>query len=95
MYDAKGRDLAVGDFVLVPAVVTQLFADEDGCFVGLETSFGDSNDNTVTMWPVDSAVVLCSPTPTLTFSFSTLTVPLKTRCANLSGRSARNSGTFA
>ena len=58
MYDAKGRDLAVGDFVLVPAVVTQLFADEDGCFVGLETSFGDSNDNTVTMWPVDSAVVL-------------------------------------
>lgn len=37
MHDAKGRSLAVGDTVLIPAVVTQCSGDENFCCLNVET----------------------------------------------------------
>lgn len=44
MHDAKGRPLAEGDFVLVPARVKSLSPTEDYCNVSLETLFGRRPD---------------------------------------------------
>lgn len=44
MHDAKGRELKVGDRVIVPAVITDLSATEDYCNVGLETEYGRRPD---------------------------------------------------
>jgi hypothetical protein len=54
MHDAKGRELKVGDIVLIPAKITQLLAAEDYCNVsaaslkgrrpdGLKENFGAIN----------------------------------------------------
>jgi len=44
MHDAKGRQLKVGDTVLIPAKVTQLSAQEGYCNVSLETIHGRRPD---------------------------------------------------
>jgi hypothetical protein len=44
MHDAKGRELKVGDFVLIPAVMKQLSATEDFCNVSAESSLGRRPD---------------------------------------------------
>lgn len=40
MHDAKGRELKVGDTVLIPARVKQTMATEDYCTWHLETLYG-------------------------------------------------------
>lgn len=44
MHDAKGRELKVGDRVLLPAVVEQLSTTEDYCNVGIRTENGRRPD---------------------------------------------------
>jgi hypothetical protein len=44
MHDAKGRPLAVGDLILVPAKVTQLSPTEDYCNVSVESAYGRRPD---------------------------------------------------
>lgn len=44
MHDAKGRPLAKGDIVLVPAKVTEVYATEDYCNVSVETLQGRRPD---------------------------------------------------
>lgn len=44
MHDAKGRELKVGDKVLIPGVVTFLSPSEDYCNVNIETDFGRRPD---------------------------------------------------
>lgn len=44
MHDAKGRPLAKGDRVLIPAIITQLYETEDYCNVNLETEAGRRPD---------------------------------------------------
>ncbi len=45
MHDNKNRPLKVGDFVLVPAVVTELHANEDYCNVSIASALGRRPDN--------------------------------------------------
>lgn len=45
MHDAKGRVLAVGDTVLIPAKITQLSPMDDYCNVSAESVFGRRPDN--------------------------------------------------
>lgn len=44
MHDAKGRDLKVGDMVLVPAKVTSVSPTEDYCNVSIESFYGRRPD---------------------------------------------------
>ena len=44
MHDAKGRPLKLGDFVMIPARITQLSPQEDYCNVSVETLFGRRPD---------------------------------------------------
>jgi hypothetical protein len=44
MHDAKGRELKVGDTVLIPAKITQLSPLEDYCNVGVSSVFGRRPD---------------------------------------------------
>ena len=44
MHDAKGRELKVGDLVLIPAKLTELFPTEDFCNVSAETVLGRRPD---------------------------------------------------
>jgi len=44
MHDAKGRELKVGDTVLVPATITALHPTEDYCNVSAESHFGRRPD---------------------------------------------------
>ena len=44
MHDAKGRPLKVGDIVLVPAKITELYPTEDYCNVSAESVFGRRPD---------------------------------------------------
>jgi hypothetical protein len=44
MHDAKGRELKVGDRVLIPAIVTELSPQEDYCNVSAESLFGRRPD---------------------------------------------------
>lgn len=44
MHDAKGRDLKVGDVVMIPARITQLSPMEDYCNVSAESLFGRRPD---------------------------------------------------
>lgn len=44
MHDAKGRELKVGDIVLIPAKVTELYATPDYCNVAAESLFGRRPD---------------------------------------------------
>lgn len=44
MHDARGRELKVGDVVLVPAKITQLSATPDYCNVTVESLFGRRPD---------------------------------------------------
>jgi hypothetical protein len=44
MHDAKGRPLAIGDIVLIPAVITQLSPMEDYCNVSAESCLGRRPD---------------------------------------------------
>ena len=44
MHDAKGRDLRVGDVVLVPAKITQLSPSEDYCNVSAVSILGRRPD---------------------------------------------------
>lgn len=45
MHDAKGRELKIGDVVLIPARITQLHPTEDYCNVEAESVFGRCPDN--------------------------------------------------
>ena len=44
MHDARGREIKVGDRVLVPARVTELSATEGYCNVSIESTFGRRPD---------------------------------------------------
>jgi len=44
MHDAKGRELHVGDSVLIPCVITDLQAFEEYCNVTVETKLGRRPD---------------------------------------------------
>lgn len=44
MHDAKGRALKVGDVVLIPAKITQLYAGEEYCNVGASSVYGRRPD---------------------------------------------------
>lgn len=44
MHDARGKSLAVGDIVLIPAVITQLGGGEDYCNVSVKTQIGRRPD---------------------------------------------------
>lgn len=44
MHDAKGRDLKVGDTVLIPAKIVNLSPTEDYCNVGVESFYGRRPD---------------------------------------------------
>ncbi len=44
MHDAKNRALKVGDTVLVPCVVTELYQTEEFCNVAVETKVGRRPD---------------------------------------------------
>ncbi len=44
MHDAKGRELKVGDIVLIPAVISILSATEDYCNVSAKSSYGRRPD---------------------------------------------------
>lgn len=44
MHDAKGRELKVGDSVLIPCVVTGITTTEDYCNITMETKFGRRPD---------------------------------------------------
>ena len=45
MHDARGKLLNVGDMVLVPCRVAQLYAGEDYCNLDLETQIGRRPDD--------------------------------------------------
>lgn len=45
MHDAKGRELKVGDTVLIPAKITQLSPGEDYCNVSASSVFGRRPDD--------------------------------------------------
>lgn len=44
MHDARGRSLKVGDKVILPAIVTEVFATEDYCNVAIESIEGRRPD---------------------------------------------------
>ncbi len=44
MHDAKGRELKVGDTVLIPAKVTELYATEEYCNVQAKSVIGRRPD---------------------------------------------------
>lgn len=44
MHDANGTKLEVGDKVMIPAVITELYATEDYCNVAVETTLGRRPD---------------------------------------------------
>ena len=44
MHDAKGRELKVGDIVLIPAKITQLSPTEEYCNVSAESIHGRRPD---------------------------------------------------
>lgn len=44
MHDRNGRELKVGDRVLIPARIKELHATEDYCNVSLESAFGRRPD---------------------------------------------------
>lgn len=44
MHDAKGRPLKVGDVVLIPAKITDLYESEEYCNVSAESVFGRRPD---------------------------------------------------
>lgn len=44
-HDRKGKILKAGDFVLIPAIVTDIQAGEDFCNVTVETCFGRRPDD--------------------------------------------------
>ncbi len=38
MHDPKGKPLKVGDFVMIPAIITQCSGDENFCCLDMETA---------------------------------------------------------
>lgn len=44
MHDQKGRELKMGDIVLIPAKITSLYPIEDYCNVGAESIYGRRPD---------------------------------------------------
>jgi hypothetical protein len=59
MHDQVGRKLEVDDIVLIPAVVTKLYDDEDYCNVELKTLFGRRPDDAYEKFgAMNTAVVL-------------------------------------
>jgi hypothetical protein len=59
MHDQIGRKLEVDDIVLIPAVVTKLYDDEDYCNVELKTLFGRRPDDAYEKFgAMNTAVVL-------------------------------------
>ena len=61
MHDAKGRALAQGDTVLVPAKVKEISATEDYCNVTLETCLGRRPDGMKeTIYAINTGVTLRS-----------------------------------
>jgi hypothetical protein len=44
MHDARGKALKVGDLVMIPAVVNELYATEDYCNVKVTTQIGRRPD---------------------------------------------------
>lgn len=44
MHDAKGRELKVGDVVLIPAVLLDVYTGEDYCNVKAESAIGRRPD---------------------------------------------------
>lgn len=45
MHDAKGRELKIGDRVLIPAIITQTHVGEDFCNISATGTIGRRPDN--------------------------------------------------
>jgi hypothetical protein len=59
MHDAKGRELKVGDVVLIPARVTELYAQEDYCNVQAKSILGRRPDDAHEVFgAINTAVML-------------------------------------
>lgn len=59
MHDRDGKELKVGDTVLLPATVTQLHATEDFCNVQLASLYGRRPDGAKeTVYAINTAVLL-------------------------------------
>ena len=59
MHDAKGKELKLGDIVLIPARITQLHPTEDYCNVGAESIFGRRPDGAKeTFYAINTGVML-------------------------------------
>lgn len=61
MHDAKGRELKVGDYVLIPARITQLSPTEDYCNVSATSLYGRRPDGAKeTFGAINTGVLLRS-----------------------------------
>lgn len=59
MHDKNGKELKVGDTVLLPAKITQLQPTEDFCNVQLESLFGRRpDDQKETVYAINTGVLL-------------------------------------
>jgi hypothetical protein len=59
MHDAKGRELKVGDVILIPARITQLSPTEDYCNVSASSLFGRRPDGSrETFGAINTGVML-------------------------------------
>lgn len=59
MHDAKGRELKVGDMVLIPARITELYPTEDYCNVSAKSLYGRRPDGQFeTFSAINTGVVL-------------------------------------
>jgi len=62
MHDAFGRELKVGDRVIVAATVTALHGGEDHCNVTLQSAIGRRPDGALeTLYAINTGVLICTP----------------------------------
>lgn len=59
MHDARGKALKVGDLVMIPAVVTEVFTSDDYCNCTVVTQIGRRPDGQKEKWySINSGVLL-------------------------------------
>jgi hypothetical protein len=74
MHDARGRELKVGDTILIPAKIVTLQSTEDYCNVQAESIYGRRPDKTKEMfYALNTGVTLrANPGDELPSDFSTV-----------------------
>ena len=58
MHDARGKELKVGDIVLIPARIRELYTSEDYCNVSAESLLGRRPDSMKESFSINTAVLL-------------------------------------